>query len=132
MRTLATLLCVVSFGCGGGVTGPSVPLGEPFTLAVNEATVVSGTPLAIQFTGVTGDSRCPADAVCIQGGDAVVHIRVEDGRTSTYELHTGDLSKGAVIHGDYRITLVELQPYPFSSRAISPGEYRATLTVSRI
>ena len=131
MRTLAILLCVVLFGCGGGVTGPSVPLDEPFTLGVNEAKVIAGTSLAIQFTGVTGDSRCPADAVCIQGGDAVVHIRVEDGGTSRYELHTGDVSQSAVAHGQFRISLVDLQPYPFSSRTIAPGEYRATLTVTR-
>jgi hypothetical protein len=132
MRIVAILLCAVCFGCGGGVTGPSVPIDEPFTLGVNEAKVISGTPLAIQFTGVTDDSRCPADAVCIQGGDAVVHIRVEDGGTSRYELHTGDLALSAVAHGRFRISLVDLQPYPFSSRSISPGEYRATLTVTRL
>jgi hypothetical protein len=29
-----------------------------------------------------------------------------------------------------KVTLVELQPYPFSSRTIAPGDYRATLVVS--
>ena len=131
MRTLAILLCVVLFGCGGGVTGPSVPLDEPFTLGVNEAKVIAGTSLAIQFTGVTGDSRCPADAVCIQGGDALVQISVmhSRGHTQAYALHTGDMRP--VAHEDLTIALVELAPYPFSSRPIAPNDYRATLLVSR-
>jgi hypothetical protein len=61
-----------------------------------------------------------------------VHIRVLDGgATSAYELHTGDSSRATVTPNQLRIALVELQPYPFSSRTIAPGEYRATLSVSR-
>ena len=51
--------------------------------------------------------------------------------TSAYELHTGDSSRATVTHKQVRIALVELQPYPFSSRTIAPGDYRATLTVGR-
>ena len=131
MRTLIILLSLCCIGCGGTVTGPSAPLDEPFTLAVNEATAIAGTSIVIQFTGVTGDSRCPADAVCIQGGSATVHVRVTDGGTSDYELYSGDLSR-VVSHGAYRISLVTLQPFPFSSRTIAPGEYRATLKVTRL
>jgi hypothetical protein len=34
-------------------------------------------------------------------------------------------------YGDLTIALVELAPYPFSSRTIEPDEYRATLRVTR-
>ena len=132
VRALLPLVCAVSIGCGANVITPSTPLDEPFTLGVNEAIAVSGTSMVIEFTSVTGDSRCPADAVCIQGGDAVVHIRVSTGGTSTYELHTGDDSRAAVVHGLYRIALVQLQPYPFSGQPISPNDYRATFTVTRL
>ena len=37
----------------------------------------------------------------------------------------------AASRGGRRSTLVELQPYPFSSRTIAPDEYRATLTVTQ-
>lgn len=112
--------------------GPTVGANERFTLAPNEVATVRDFDLNVQFVNVTGDSRCPADAVCIQGGDALVHIRVLEGTTSSpYELHTGDSSRASVTHKGARIGLVELQPYPFSSRTIAPGEYRATLTVSR-
>jgi hypothetical protein len=112
--------------------GPTVGVNERFTLAPSEVATVRDVNLNVQFVNVTGDSRCPADALCIQGGDALVHVRVVDGgATSAYELHTGDSNRATVTHNQVRISLVELQPYPFSSRTIAPGEYRATLTVSR-
>ncbi len=33
--------------------------------------------------------------------------------------------------GDLAVALVELVPYPFSSRQTQPGDYRATLRVTR-
>ncbi|MGH9255486.1 MAG: hypothetical protein ACRD3C_13075 [Vicinamibacterales bacterium] len=99
-------------------------------LAPGEMAIIGGAAVRVQFVGVSGDSRCPADVFCIQGGDAVVHVRVFDsGRSTAYELHTGDSRRAAVVHRDLRIELVELQPYPFSSRTINPSDYRATLVV---
>ena len=112
-------------------TGPSVPLNQQFTLSPGEVAAIQGTSLRVQFLRVSGDSRCPADAICIQGGDALAHIRAVDGRSSEYQLHTGDESRAAVTHAEFRIELVNLQPYPFSSRTIQPDEYRAMLRVSR-
>ena len=111
-------------------TAPTVPLNDRFTLAPGERVAIERGAFILEFRGVTGDSRCPADAVCIQGGDATVHVRVLDSGDSDYELHTGDSSRATAMHRQTRIELVELQPYPFSSRTIEPGDYRATLTVS--
>ena len=111
--------------------GPSVPLNQQFTIAPGETASVESTSLRVQFIRVTGDSRCPADVFCVQGGDALVHVRAMNGGAADYELHTGDQSQAAVTHAGFRIELVQLQPYPFSSRTIAPGDYRATLTVTR-
>jgi len=132
MHRLLLLISLAAIGCGGTVVGPAVPLGEPFTLAIGESAAVSAASFVIAFTGVTGDSRCPADALCIQGGDALVAVRVSGGGdTATFELHTGDASRASAAHRGYRITLVKLEPYPFSSRPITDADYRATLTVTR-
>jgi hypothetical protein len=113
-------------------TGPTVPLNERFTLAPGEVAVVDDADVRVRFVRVSGDSRCPADAVCIQGGDAVVQlVVVDENGAAEYELHTGDSARASVSHRGVRVELVELQPYPFSSRTIAPGEYRATLAVSR-
>jgi len=128
---LMCLLCVT--GCDEkSPTGPTVTLNERFSLATGEVAVVNSTNLRFEFVRVTGDSRCPADAICIQGGDALVQVRASDGGSSTLlGLHTGDSSQASADFSGARITLLELQPYPFSSRTIAQEEYRATLTVTR-
>ena len=132
VRRLFGLLCLCAvFGCDESVVGPTVPLNQQFTLGVGESASVAGAGLVIQFTGVTGDSRCPADAFCIQGGDASVNVRVSGGDTAIYELHTGDASRASVSHGSFRISLIQLMPYPFSSGPISTDGYRATFSVTR-
>jgi hypothetical protein len=133
MRSLVVLVAVLfTASCGATPTGPSVPLNQQFTLAPSETAAVAGEDLMVQFVRVSGDSRCPADALCIQGGDAVVVIRAGDGRVTTaYDLHTGDGTRAAVRHRDLRIELVDLQPYPFSSQPFTPDKYRATLRVTR-
>ena len=134
MRSLTLLICLLAAtACDEkSPIGPTVALNERFTLAPSETATIQDADILVQFVEVTGDSRCPADALCIQGGDALVHIRVRDGATlSPYELHTGDSSRATVTYKQVRIALVELQPYPFSSRTIAPMDYRATLTVTR-
>lgn len=134
MRPALVLFCLlIATGCDeAGPVGPTVALDERFTLSPGDIATVKDVDLRVQFVDVSGDSRCPADAVCIQGGDALVRIRVSEGSSSSsYDLHTGDSSRAAITHGLVRIALVELQPYPFSSRTIAPGDYRVTLTASR-
>jgi hypothetical protein len=129
---LSACLLVVT-GCDENPPlGPTVPLGREFTLAPGEAALIEDASLQVQFLSVSGDSRCPADAVCIQGGDALVHVRVTNGASAEFVLHTGDLSRASVSHAGVEIELVQLQPYPFSSRTIEPVEYRATLKVTRL
>jgi hypothetical protein len=117
--------------CDESPTGPTVSLDQRFTLSQGETASIDGSSARLRFEGVTGDSRCPADVVCIQGGDAVVKVQASgDGGSASLELHTGDSSRAPVTYGNLRVALVELQPYPFSSRTIAPGEYRASLLVT--
>lgn len=126
----ASLIAVSLFaiGCRNPV-GPTPALGAEFTLAPGQQAQVEKTPVAIKFLRVDGDSRCPANALCITGGDAVVKIEVSaSNRTTPYDLHTGDMKP--VSSGDFTITLVQLQPYPFSDKTTAPGDYRVTLRVT--
>jgi hypothetical protein len=106
-------------------------LTEQFTLAPGESASIEDSSLSVEFPRVSSDSRCPADALCIQAGDAVVQVRVTGGGTVEYELYTNDKTRSSVAHGAFRIELVRLQPYPFSSSAIDPASYRATFVVTR-
>jgi hypothetical protein len=130
---LCLLLCpLAATGCDSSdPTGPTVPLNEQFVLAPDETATILDAGIRVRFVGVFGDSRCPADAVCVQGGDAIVRIEVLSfgAGVQPYDLHTGDMRP--VQHGDLTIALVQLEPYPFGTGGIEPSEYRATLRVSR-
>lgn len=131
MRGLIVVWCFLSVtACTESPTSPSLPLDSEFVLAPGQTIGVDGASLRIRFIGVAGDSRCPADALCIQGGSAQVRIAAQSsGSTQDYELLTGDMRP--VRHEDLTIALVQLSPYPFSARTIQPDEYRATLRVTR-
>jgi len=132
MKALVLLCSVVLItACDkASPTGPTVPINSEFVLASGQSALILGADLTIRFDGVDGDSRCPADAFCIQGGDARVRLEVSSsGGRRQYELHTGNMQP--VRHDDLTIHLVQLAPYPFSSRTIAPDEYRVTLRVTR-
>ena len=107
------------------------PVAREVVLAPGQTVAVTEAGISLRFDGVSGDSRCPIDAVCIQGGDALVQIAVIPGRggARSYALHTGNMRP--VSHEDLTIALLELSPYPFSARPIEPSDYRATLRLSR-
>ena len=128
---MLVVLALVAAGCTGASMAPSGPFDARVVLAPGQSATVDEAPLVISFIGVIGDSRCPADALCILGGDALVRIGVTSDRSrpARYDLHTGSMQP--VQHRDVTIALVELSPYPFSSRTIEPRDYRATLRVTR-
>jgi hypothetical protein len=129
MRPLfLAMLLSATLACDESVSGPTVPLDREFVLAPGESAVVAD--ISLRFLQVANDSRCPADAVCVTGGDAQVQIAVTSARGSRdYDLHTGDMKP--VQHDDLTIHLVNVQPYPFSSRTIQPADYRVTLRVTK-
>lgn len=131
MRLLLLWFCLLAVtACDESLTGPSTPLNTDFVLAPGQSVPIESASLTVTFNGVTGDSRCPADAFCILGGSADVHVTATtDGKATAYVLETGDMRP--VQHGDLTIALVELSPYPFSSRTIAPEDYRVTLRVTR-
>ena len=134
MRLATLVFCLLAAtACDeSSPTGPTVSLDARFTLSPGETASVQGRRVKLRFEEVTGDSRCPGDAVCITGGDAIVKVTASgDGNSLTLNLHTGDSSRASATYGGVKVTLVELQPYPFGSLPpIKPGDSRATLLVS--
>jgi len=112
--------------------GPSVPLGSDFVLEPGESASVSTTGFQVRFDGVTNDSRCPADAVCITIGDAEVALSVvRQAGPERISLRTGPSGNQASI-GEWSLILTKLEPYPYLSRPVSPSDYRVTLRVERL
>jgi len=130
-------LALALAGCGGGtpdtVSGPARQVTSPgeIRLAVGEEVRVDGL-LRIGFSGVPGDSRCPASVVCIWQGDAAVEIHYGLGQGPSYPdtLHTALDPKGVSFAG-YQIALVEVAPYPYAPGPIPLGEYVIRVRVAR-
>ena len=141
MFTTRVLSGVAVLFLAGGVacsspTSPDGPFRTEVTLQPGQVTAVASTPLRVGFDRVAADSRCPADALCIQSGDALVVLRVsiEDRAAADILLRTRGGTTGdnltAVVAG-YELSIAGLQPYPISSSPIAPGDYRVTLTVEK-
>jgi hypothetical protein len=129
---MIVVACALASGCTSSTpTPPTTPLSVQVIAAPGQTVEVESALMRLRFQGVVGDSRCPGDALCIQGGDALVRIDVQSqslGQT-IYDLHTGNMQP--VHHAELTITLVQLTPYPFVSHPISPGDYRATFQITR-
>ena len=111
------IAALVLSGCASTTLAPTGPFNKEVTLAQGKsASVVDG--VSVRFVAVSGDSRCPADALCIQGGDAVVKLQVTSANdTREVELHTGNMQP--VTSGNLTVELLQLMPYPFSGRTDS-------------
>lgn len=116
-------------GCDSSPTAPTGPV--VLTLAPGQSDAALG--LTLKFVGVTADTRCPADVLCIQAGDATVRIEtVWFGARQVAELQLRDTSRRSTARGGYVVELEELNPYPLQSRGpIAPGDYRARFRVTR-
>ncbi len=131
MRFRWWLLAVVMASACTSSTTPTVPFNKAFTLAPGEIVVIDETSIGVRFVNVLGDSRCPANANCIQAGDAIVWIEVNPlhGPANYYALHTA--TQRPIVFEGQTISLVQVTPYPSSVGAIKPEEYRVTLRITR-
>src|SRR4029453_10602721 len=120
MRYFLVVFALGALGCDESPTAPTIPLNREFELGFGQSALIEDVSLSVRFNGVSNDSRCPAGAFCVLGGDALVHVTARSRQsTRDYELHTGDMRP--VQHEGVTIALVQLQPYPFSSGGIPPG-----------
>ena len=86
----------------------------------------------VRFIGVTADSRCPADVMCVQvvAGDATVVLEMSGGGgPRRHELVLNDMSKRHVSDRGYVVELTALAPSRLANRQIDAADYRATIVV---
>ena len=130
MRLAAAAFCLLAVtGCFRESPTDPGPINVEVTLAPGQSASLQGASL--RFIGVTGDNRCPADVVCVLGGSATVKAQLTIRAGSSHEVtfETGDPKP--VVQDSLTLELVQLQPYPFSSKPIQHEEYRATFRVKR-
>jgi hypothetical protein len=94
----------------------SAPRTDTVSIRLGQSAVVDGA-LDIRFDARVGDSRCPANAVCVWQGDAHAKIvtRVSGGSATSSDLHS-TLEPTKVVAGRYTISMIGLTPYPGTGR----------------
>jgi hypothetical protein len=116
-----------------GTPDASQVTNDTLVLAPGQEVRVGGV-FRVAFLEVSSDSRCPSDVLCVWAGNAAVEIglAVGMGPTHPFTLNTLAYPPASVDYAGYRVTLVDLTPYPISTRRIPPEEYRAHLLVGRM
>lgn len=120
-------LAGLAAGCLG-VDPTEVPLGEEFELAPNQSIRIAGSDLIVGFRRVTGDSRCPIDAVCVIEGKAGIELDVF-GTSAGGPVLIDTPLPATWTDGRYTIQVLDLRPHATVSRPIKPEDYRLRLVV---
>ena len=89
----------------------------------------SNRSLKFRITEIN-DSRCPADVICVWQGEAVVKIAIESPFPGTLALSTFNHLTDTI--GPYSFELINVAPYPVSTKTIQLDEYNVTLKIREI
>lgn len=86
---------------------------DTLSIRLNQSSFADAGRLEIRFDSRVGDSRCPANAVCVWAGDAHARIatRVAGGSFVSTDLHS-TLNPQKVVVDRYAITMIGMTPYP--------------------
>ena len=117
------------YGCNKEILPEAFILGLERDYQINRDYQSDDNELKFEIN-VINDSRCPSDVVCIWQGEAVVKIEVKSPQYGIIELSTFDNLVDTV--GYYSFELVDVSPYPVSTRVIKPKDYKVTLQISKI
>ena len=124
-----TLIAAIGvYGCGQTTAGndeiPSLPEPVEITLGFGESRTIEGTALAVAFTDVNGDSRCPTDVTCVWQGNAEVALSIglAPNPSTPLFLNTG-VDPQAARWNAVGVTLLSLSPDPLSEAPIDPQDY---------
>jgi hypothetical protein len=132
MRRVSTiLLTVLALSAAAAcTTAPTAPVTSTFTLAPGQSNSVGS--VTVKLIGVTEDTRCPLNALCIQAGDAFVALEVSaPGTRRSLELQLLNPANRSTQLRGYTIEVDEVSPYPYTLVPTQPGDYRVRLHVHR-
>ncbi len=86
---------------------------EEITLAIHQSRFYPGEDLTIGFRSVLSDSRCPSEAQCIWAGNGEVDLWLKQANMDTIDFALNTfLEPNTIELLDYKIELIELNPYP--------------------
>jgi len=85
----------------------------------------------ITFDSLLSESRCPVNVVCVWAGNASLHFTFsKDGEETGFNLNTHpDFLNDTTISG-YRISLLDVKPYPHTDSLFTQNDYSAIISIS--
>jgi len=102
-------------------------------LAINECLYNHENQIYICLDSVLNDSRCPTGVYCIWEGNAEVRFRFETTNENPvlFNLNTHKGFKTYTIVSGYKITLLNLDPYPVEDHRINQNDYKAEILIEK-
>ena len=141
---MLAVACVVLLGVQGAAHGvtrragaaQAARVGREFRIRAGRTVTLAREGLRLRFVRGASDSRCPPGVNCVWAGNAEVVVEVGAGNrrvSKTLRLNTNASPERPAEdkYRTYTVKLVELKPYPHSTRKIRQGESTATLLVSK-
>jgi len=127
------VLLFLSAGCDDEHVQKLVILDQEFTLVFQEEGQLKDGAFKISFQEILEDSRCPSDVQCVWAGQAKVllHFTEKNKPTDNVELILGvdNPELATKVIGAYTIRLLEVDPYPLSTREVAPSDYSIRLII---
>ncbi len=122
------------------ILNPVANFDEPFWLRFGESKVLMPDNLRIEFRQLLEESRCASDVICVWEGRARIGLLLQTPADSIqvelllpgFATQADTLAHQPVDTLGYRMTLMQLDPYPKSDRPTRPSDYKALLKVSRL
>jgi hypothetical protein len=113
-------------------TSITTSLGQAFDIKVGQEVSISSQQLILKFLSVSEDSRCPRGTICMWQGNGKVNIELTaTGQTSeVVQLNTAMSLDSEATYLNYKISLLDLRPYPSAESTIQQSEYIATVRVT--
>ena len=79
------------------------------------------------------DSRCPEDVTCFWEGESTVKLLIEGSDSIQFSLSTHpDYNDNIKIYKSYKITLIDILPYPNTSKKYDPSDYYVKVLVEKV
>lgn len=107
--------------------------GVAFSLPIGKTAALRGGPTRLTFNQVNGDSRCPANAVCVWEGEAMIEVGISrNGGALETKVMSTSRPNNELVTGNLQIRFVGLAPYPGTGPENVPRAYVAQFVVDEI
>ncbi len=124
------LVALTAIACSSDGIG-SVAVPGAVTLKVGTGATIQGTPWTVRFDSVVSDSRCPLGVLCIQAGEALLALHLDNPAADPPRRDNPYFTLGATpinVEG-FRFMPSAVLPIRRQNETIDPKAYTVTLLI---